>query len=135
MEGLIYYQSTYPKFRYGDGKELGTQPHPTSGSAFTHCVLHFNLIKGTFNIYHSKLINTLAYIQQTTWHFSSQNLAYIYHASHHIISKSETQTWQYSNKCYRHLNIKNTSFNHAYSCECMTCFTYLIAPWHLCINA
>ena len=29
---------------------LGTQPHQTHGSTFTHCVLHFNPIKGTFNI-------------------------------------------------------------------------------------
>ena len=27
MEGLIYYQSMCPEFRYGDGKVLGTQPH------------------------------------------------------------------------------------------------------------
>ena len=60
-EGLIYYQSTCLKFRYGDGKVLCTQPHPTRGSASTHCVLHLNLIKGIFNIIilHS---HTLAYI-------------------------------------------------------------------------
>ena len=50
MKWLIYYQSTCLKFRYGDEKMLGTQPHQTRGSTFTHCVLHFNPIKGTFNI-------------------------------------------------------------------------------------
>ena len=62
VEGLIHYQSTCPEFRYGDGKMLGTQPHPTRGLTFTHCVLHLNLIKGTFKIYHSGLTHTLAYI-------------------------------------------------------------------------
>ena len=38
------------KFRYGDGKVLGTQPHPTHGLASSHCVLRLNLIKGMFNI-------------------------------------------------------------------------------------
>ena len=50
MEGFIYYQSTCPEFRYGDGKVLGTQPHPTHGSASTQCVLRLNLIKDIFNI-------------------------------------------------------------------------------------
>ena len=36
MKGLIFYQSTCPKFRYRNGKVLGTQPHPTRKSAFTH---------------------------------------------------------------------------------------------------
>ena len=31
-------------------EELGTQDHPTRGSASTQCVLHLNLIKGKFNI-------------------------------------------------------------------------------------
>ena len=55
MEGLVYYQSTCPEFRYGDGKVLGTQPYLTRGSVSIHCVLHFNFIKGTFNIHHSRL--------------------------------------------------------------------------------
>ena len=38
------------EFRYGDGKVLGTQPHPTHGSASSHYVLCLNLIKGPFNI-------------------------------------------------------------------------------------
>ena len=50
MEGLIYYQSTCPEFRYEDGNVLGYQPHPTHGSAFTLCVLRLNLIKDTLNI-------------------------------------------------------------------------------------
>ena len=45
MERPIYYQSTCLKFRYGDEKVLGIQPHPTHGSTSTHCVLRFNLIK------------------------------------------------------------------------------------------
>ena len=44
------YQSTCLDFRYGDGKVLGTQPHPTYRSAFTHCVPSLNLIKGIFNM-------------------------------------------------------------------------------------
>ena len=39
-----------PKFRYGDEKVLGTQPNPTRGLAFTHCILRLNLIKSIFNI-------------------------------------------------------------------------------------
>ena len=62
MKGLIYYQSRCSEFRYGDEKVLGTQPHPTRGLASTHCVLFLNLIKGTFNIHHSSLTHTLAYI-------------------------------------------------------------------------
>ena len=50
MEGLIYYQCTCPEFKYGYGKVLGTQPYLTCWSAFTHCILRLNLIKGTFNI-------------------------------------------------------------------------------------
>ena len=42
--------------------------NPTHGSTSTHCVLRLNLIKSIFNIYHSRLTHTLAYIQQTTWH-------------------------------------------------------------------
>ena len=45
MERPIYYQSTCLKFRYGDGKVLGIQLHPTHGSTSIHCVLRFNLIK------------------------------------------------------------------------------------------
>ena len=48
VKWLIYYQSTYLDFRYGDRKVLGTQPHPTFGSAFTYCVLRLNPIKGIF---------------------------------------------------------------------------------------
>ena len=53
VERPIYYQITCSKFRYGDGKVLGIQPHSTRGSASIHCVLRLNLIKGVFNIYHS----------------------------------------------------------------------------------
>ena len=62
VEGLIYYQSTCPKFRYGDREVLGTQPHPTRGLTSTHCILRLNLIKDIFKIYHSRLTYTLAYI-------------------------------------------------------------------------
>ena len=50
MEWLIYYQSTCSEFRYGDEKVLDTQPYLTRRSASTRCILHLNLIKGTFNI-------------------------------------------------------------------------------------
>ena len=49
LKGLVFYQSTCPDFRYGDGKVLGTQPHSTRGLASTHCVPSLNLIKGRFN--------------------------------------------------------------------------------------
>lgn len=62
VKGLIYYKSTYLKFRYGDRKMLDTQPYPTRESTSTFCVLRLNLIKETFNIYHSRLTHTLAYI-------------------------------------------------------------------------
>ena len=29
MDGLVYYQSTCPEFRYGDEKVLDTQPYLT----------------------------------------------------------------------------------------------------------
>ena len=67
-ERLIYYQSMCPEFRYGDEKMLGTQSHPTCDSTSIHYVLRLNLIKDTFNIYHSRLTHILAHIQQTTWH-------------------------------------------------------------------
>ena len=65
MEGLIYYQSMCLEFRYRDGKVLGTQPHPNHGSASIYCVLHLNLIKVIFNIYHSRLTHMLASKQST----------------------------------------------------------------------
>ena len=40
----------FPKFRYGEGKVLGTQPHLTCESASTHYVPSLNLIKGKFNM-------------------------------------------------------------------------------------
>ena len=50
VEWLIYYQSMCQEFRYGNGKILGTQPHPTSGSTSTHCVPNPNLIKRSSNM-------------------------------------------------------------------------------------
>ena len=53
VEGLIFYQSTSPEFKYGDGKVLSTQPHPTLPlivSTSTHCVPNLNLIKSKFNM-------------------------------------------------------------------------------------
>ena len=46
----FYYQSMGSEFIYDFGKVLGTQNYPTRESASTHCVLHLNLIKYTFNI-------------------------------------------------------------------------------------
>ena len=40
----------FMEFRYGDEKVLDTQPYLTRRLASTHCILHLNLIKGTFNI-------------------------------------------------------------------------------------
>ena len=47
------------KFRYGDGKVLGTQPHPTYELTSTHCVLHLNLIKDMFNIVRTYVLHML----------------------------------------------------------------------------
>ena len=51
MEGLIYYQSLCPEFRYRDGQVLDTQPHVTHGSTSTYCVPNPNPIKGSSNMY------------------------------------------------------------------------------------
>ena len=131
MKRLIYYHSTCPEFSYGDGKVLSIQPHPTCGSASTSCVLCLNLIKGTFNIVILDS-HTLAYIQQSTWHFHLQtptyiyhayhisNLTYIYHASHikpylrqqtneHISSRQEHRHGM-KQACDRYLNIQPSMF-------------------------
>ena len=50
MEGLVYYKSTCSEFRYGDGKALCTQLHPTRRLASTHCVPNPNPIKGSSNM-------------------------------------------------------------------------------------
>jgi len=50
VEGLIFYQSLCPEFRYGDRKVLSTQSHPTHKSTSTHCVPNINLIKDNFNM-------------------------------------------------------------------------------------
>ena len=56
------------EFRYDFGKVLGTQNHPTYGSASTHCVLLLNLIKGIFNI---------AFYTHTHTHTHTHTLTYI----------------------------------------------------------
>ena len=155
MKGLIYYRSTCPEFRYGDGKVLGTQPHPSHGSASTHCVLRLNLIKSTFNIYHYRFTHTHTHTHQYTFSkqcgiISSQTLAYIYHTSH---SKEETQIQQQSNKYIImskawHINLcihihqhshhihqdKTRSYPQTNACSC-ECMPYLSASQHLYINA
>ena len=50
VKELILYQSTCPELKYGDGKVLGTQPHPTFGLTSTHCVPNLNLIKSKFTM-------------------------------------------------------------------------------------
>ena len=50
VEGLIFYQGMCLGFRYEDEKVLGTQSHPTHGSASTHCIPNINLIKENFNM-------------------------------------------------------------------------------------
>ena len=50
MEGLVL----LPKYGFGvqiqSWEGVRHPKHPTRGLAFTHCVLHLNLIKDTFNI-------------------------------------------------------------------------------------
>ena len=55
------YQSMCLEFRYGDGKVLGTQPHPTRRLAFTHCVPYPNPIKESSN----RLFYTHTYTKPT----------------------------------------------------------------------
>ena len=50
VEGLIFYRGMCLEFRYEDEKVLGTQSHPTHGSASTHCIPNINLIKDNFNM-------------------------------------------------------------------------------------
>ena len=101
-----YYQNMGLEFRYGFGKVLGTQNHPTHGSTSSHCVLHLNLITGMSNIVfytytysniHLSIqhdINhpkTLTYIYHgITYHI----LAYIYHTCHFISSKAVSKSQQ-----------------------------------------
>ena len=105
MERLIYYQSTCSEFRYGDEKVLDTQPYLTRRSASTHCILHLNLIKGTFNIvildshtHQHTSSNQHSIVDPKPQHTSimhlitSQILTYAYHTSHHIIYKGIKQT-------------------------------------------
>ena len=71
------YYSTYPKFRYGNRKMLSIQLHLTCGSASTHCVPSFNLIKSIFNMlfllthYHASKTNNMV--------LSSPSLTFFYH--------------------------------------------------------
>ena len=130
VEGLIYYQSTCSDFRYKDEKVLGTQSCLSRGSTFTHYVLRLNLIKDTFNIYHSRLTHTHISIHLSIQHgiFISNPKIHLscisshlkpQHTSitHGIISYSRQKHRHGSNHttCYRNLNIKNTSFNQACS--------------------
>ena len=81
------------KFRYNFGKVLGTQNHLTLGSTSTHCVLHLNLIKGTFDIAFYTHIHTSIHLR-IQHDISSRTLTYIYHASHIIIGPSIHLSWQ-----------------------------------------
>ena len=93
VEGLIYYQSTCLEFRYGEGKMLDTQPHPTCESTSTHYVLRFISLKTHSTFALQTLSHTHTHIHQNTSSkqhgiISSQTLAYICHASHHISNSS-----------------------------------------------
>ena len=86
VEGLIYYQSMCSEFRYGERKVLGTQPYPTCGFASTHYVLHFNLIKGTFNIHHSRLTHASIHLSIQHDIFIPNPNIYIYiYITHSIV--------------------------------------------------
>ena len=96
MEGLIYYQSTCPEFRYGNRKVLGTQPHPTRGLASSHYILRLNLIKRIFNtafytqthasIHLSKLLNPNIHL---SWHHNVHKPKAT-NKQTYIMSKAET---------------------------------------------
>ena len=92
MEGLIL----LPEYGFGVqvrlGKVLGTQDCLTHGSASTHCVLCLNLVKGKFNIYHSRLTDTLTCIQHTIWHFiPNPNIHLLWHCIIYLIFKAVTK--------------------------------------------
>ena len=73
----------------GDRKVLGTQPHPTRGSASSHCVLHLDLIKDSFNIFIYTYTHTLASSsnQHGNNHPKNPNI----HLSYHLIQGSKQQ--------------------------------------------
>ena len=117
-----YYQSMSSKFRYGDRKVLGTNPTRPVGQ-LPVIVSYFLISLKTHLTLLSILTHTLAYIQQSIWHQSSQNpnihlsrqltssLAYIYHA-YHIISSNAANNKISQGQKHRHGNIKET-------CDCI----------------
>ena len=97
MEGLVLLLEYEFRVRYGDGKMLGTQPHKTSRSASSHCVLCLNLIKGSFNIVicthaHTSIllaINMASIIPKTLTHGNSHQAQHT--SIMHIISSHPRQ--------------------------------------------
>ena len=95
------------EFRYKDGKVLGTQPHSTCRSAFGHCVLRFNFIKGSFYIviYTHTHTHTNIHLATNMASIISKTLTYIYHGNSHqaqhtsimhiILSHPRQQTTRY----------------------------------------
>ena len=162
MEGLIL----LPEYGFGVqvrfGKVLGTQDHLIHRSASTHCVLHLNLVKGTFNIAildsHTHTNIHLAnkhgiFIPNPNIHLSCISyyiLAYIYHTQHYITSNAETckyqikvekQAWQDQNNMFTYSQQTQIAYLTSYpsypqlnACTC-ECITYLTPPQYLCINA
>ena len=150
----FYYQSMSLEFRYGLEKVLGTQNYPTHWSASTHCVLHLNSIKSTFDIASSHTYTHTSIHLSIQHGISSQDLTFIYYAHqptlayvYHDIScyliqgskqiMAERQAWQqsinhhiYSKLLDMKSSIKQT-YKNASPYQCITYLTYFAASQHL----
>ena len=138
-----------PKFRYRDGKVLGTLPHPTHRLTSTHCVQILILSKGPLICYSELTHNNMHLIFK---HGICHTLILIHsikpHHSYSNIYPRAASTSQNRNinkaliiKHIHHVHQSRnlTMFTNQIKCmfmqSCMTCLSYLIAPQYLCINA
>ena len=113
MEGLIFYQSMCPKFRYEDGKVLDTQPHPICGSASTHCAQVLISLKVGLTCYSNSHTLQLAskankhgiIIPKPCTHLSQHQTTY---------PRVETSHGRIKQACYEHPNIQGITFDQTY---------------------
>ena len=82
------------EFRYRFRNVLGTQNCPTHGLASIHCVLHLNLIKGTFNICILYSHTHTSIHLEINMAFHPKTLTYIYHALILSHPRQQTNSWQ-----------------------------------------
>ena len=109
-EGLIFYQSTCPKFRYGDRKMLSTQSHSTHISTSSHYVQNPNPIKGSSNM----LFYTLTHTHTHTFQTQHMPQSYCNHGirSYHLSSNSCIT----SKGSKHHMTSTSTRLQHCYHC-------------------